>query len=177
VSAKAGRRYFARPRLDPVFEKMVFGVNAYGNVNMRDNKSIRAFLGAADGEFDLVFARNVYVWPSIDEISPLLSDQGTYVNGGFWYEDEYYPMVDLAEKNGKTEKMNVLRNTPEDIIKKGGFDDHFKKQGLLAPGASLTDPGSYAHQREREQAAAEFLEAVKEGFSDGAAEAKAQFGL
>jgi len=177
VIAEGDRKLFARPRLDPVFEKMVFGVNAYGNVNMRDNKNIRALLGTTTGDFDLVFARNVYVWPSPDEIEPLLSDSGTYINGGFWYEEDYYPVIDLAEKNGKREKMNVLRNTPEEILEKGGFDDHFRNQGLIGPDESLANPLDHEKQRANARRAIEFIATVREGFSRGVAEAKKQFAL
>lgn len=164
TSVKDGHALFPRPRLDPVVEKMLFGVNAYGNVNMRTNENIRAIMGDANGTFDFIFAKNAYSLPTIRQIAELMSDHGMYMSGGFWQGDTYFPLDNIAEKNGK--KMEVPKSHYP-----AAFDAFLQEKGLWGEGESIYR----ADGDELGRQAAELLSLVKEGFSRGAAEAISGF--
>jgi hypothetical protein len=166
TATEEGRGLVPRPRLDPVFEKMAFGVNAYGNVDMRTNQNIRAFLGSADETFDLIFAKNAYALPTEKQIAQLLSDSGTYMSGGFWQGDAYYPIDNLVERKGKGIEL-PKRHTPDE------FDRYLQEKGFLPEGRSIYR----ADAAELDKEAKELLSLMREGFAQGVAEAKKQLSL
>lgn len=92
---------FIRPRLDPVFEKMCFGINAYGNIDMRSDESIRAFVGIQDEKFDIIFSKNSFEVVEPKQFKDLLSDKGIFISGGLWKSHFYYPVTRIAQKSGE----------------------------------------------------------------------------
>jgi hypothetical protein len=150
------RSYFVRPELDPVFEKMVFGLNAYGNVDMGSSENIRALLGIQDEKFDLVFAKNSYRRVEPAALADLLSDNGMYIAGGLWKGPFYHPVTMLAERNGD----NV--EAPDDLSHEG-MDGYLKARGILGKEESV----HRANRFQRRRAAKEFISRVKEGVVEG----------
>ena len=99
---------FPRPRLDPVVEKMLFGVNAYGNVNMRTNENIRAIMGDANGTFRFYF-RQERILIADDQANCRIDVRSRDVyERRIWQGDTYFPLDNIAEKNGK--KMEVPKS-------------------------------------------------------------------
>jgi hypothetical protein len=133
IAESDGQRFFVRPRLDPVFEKMVFGLNAYGHTDMNDNKSIRASLGIAEKTFDIIFAKNAYNLPSAEQISDLLSEDGLYIAGGFYKGHLYHPITRLAEKH--EDKLGNSEVNFQDRV-----NDYLWSQGLLPRNESIYPP-------------------------------------
>jgi hypothetical protein len=154
IAERNGEKFFICPRLDPVFEKMVFGLNAYGHTNMRDSKSIRASLGIAEKTFDIIFAKNAYDLPGAEQISDLLSEGGLYIAGGLYRGPFYYPITHLAEKyEDKLETSTVNRQNR--------VDDYLRSQGLLSQDESIYPP--YFTEQAGQRISKEFDLSMKHG--------------
>jgi hypothetical protein len=143
LKRRNGDSSFFRPRLDPVFEKMVFGLDAYGHIDITDADKIRAGLGQADKTFDIIFAKNTYERISNDQIPGLLSEDGIYLAGGFHLDHKYTPMQRLVHKN-KGVATAIEPGHDYDFME--AFDDYLRSQGLLSDAESLSGQAIFSRE-------------------------------
>ena len=187
--------YFVRPRLDPVFEKMVFGINTYGNIDLHNIDSVKAFVGIQEEKFDIIFSKNSYEIVEPEQFKDLLSDKGIFVSGGLWKDHFYYPVTRIAQKKGEgmasphsTKDQDVdsylmengILEKPEltvDEIERKRVGELFSTQmtaGISHDKVVIPPNPEYIPPAQR---AEEFISQIKSGLNAGINTAKTELGL